>query len=234
MSSRAGKSLPAPTRNIDADYQPLRERVRDELRQQIIDNVHPPGTRLVESDLAAQLGISRVPVREALRALESEGFVRAVPRRGAEVVQLSEQDVEELFDVREALEVLACRQAAHRATAGELRKMRKLLDKARKAVESADEIALGRANEAFHDEILNLSHNALLQTVLLPLQGRMHWLLRQTGDPHDLVDEHTALYEAIASRSPDLAAERARQHARLNREIVRRRLAQRKQETPTD
>lgn len=215
--------------DIDADYQPLRERVRDELRQRIIDDVYPPGTRLIENDLASQLGVSRVPVREALRALESEGFVKTIPRRGAVVVELSARDVEELFDVREALEVLASQQAALRATKADLRRVNNTLSRARKALDADDRIALGRANEAFHDEILKLSHNNLLQSVLDPMQGRLHWLLRQTGDPHDLVEEHSLLFEAIAQGSPDLAAERARQHAQLNREIVRRLMAERQQ-----
>ncbi|MCM2388160.1 GntR family transcriptional regulator [Streptomyces albipurpureus] len=226
MSSQPGE--PASV-DIDADYKPLRDRVRDELRRRIIDDVYPPGTRLVENELASQLGVSRVPVREAMRALESEGFVKTVPRRGAVVVELSAQDVEELFDVREALEVLACQQAATRATKADLRRVGTTLARARKALASGDRLALGRANEAFHDEILKLSHNDLLQNVLHPLQGRLHWLLRQTGDPYDLIEEHTALFEAISSGSADLAAEHARQHARLNREIVRRLLAERNQ-----
>ncbi|MBB4918908.1 GntR family transcriptional regulator [Streptosporangium saharense] len=219
--------------DIDADYKPLRDRVRDELRQRIIDDVYPPGTRLVETEIAAQLGVSRLPVRESIRALESEGFVRTIPRRGAVVAELSEQDVEELFDVREALEVLASQQAATRATKAELRRVRGILDRARKALDSGDRVALGEANEAFHDEILKLSHNVLLQTVLEPLQGRLHWLLRQTGDPYDLFEEHSAWFEAIASGSAELAAEHALRHARLNREIVRKLLAERQHRAPS-
>lgn len=219
--------------DIDADYKPLRDRVRDELRQRIIDDVYPAGTRLVETEIAAQLGVSRLPVREAIRALESEGFVKTIPRRGAVVVELSAQDVEELFDVREALEVLASQQAATRATKAELRRVRSILARARKALDAGDHIALGKANEAFHDEILKLSHNTLLQALLEPLQGRLHWLLRQTGDPYDLFEEHSAWFEAIASGSAHLAAERAREHARLNREIVRKLLAERHRQTPS-
>ncbi|GII87715.1 GntR family transcriptional regulator [Sphaerisporangium siamense] len=223
----------APSFDIDADYKPLRDRVRDELRQRIIDDVYPAGTRLVETELAAQLGVSRLPVREAIRALETEGFVRTIPRRGAVVVELSAEDVEELFDVREALEVLASQQAATRATKAELRRVRGILDRGRKALDAGDRIALGKANEAFHDEILKLSHNTLLQAVLEPLQGRLHWLLRQTGDPYDLFEEHAAWFEAIASGAADLAAERARRHARLNREIVRNLLAERQHRAPS-
>jgi DNA-binding GntR family transcriptional regulator len=206
--------------NIDAGYKPLRELVRNELRQRIIDGVYPAGTRLIEKDLAEQLGVSRVPIREALRALETEGFLHTLPRKGVEVVQLSERDVGELFDVRQALEALACEQAAQQATSSELRPARAAIERAQKALNNNDKIALGAANEAFHEAILDLSHNTLLRSVLEPVHGRLRWLIRQIGDPHYLIEEHAQILDAIASRNPQLAAERARAHARLNRDIV--------------
>ena len=88
----------------------------------------------------------------------------------------------------------------------ELRRVRNILARARKALDAGDHGALGKANEAFHDEILKLSRNTLLQSMLEPLQGRLHRLLRQTGDPYSLLEEHTAWFEAIASGDPALAA----------------------------
>lgn len=217
MSNNVGGIEPI---EIAADYMPLRERVRDIVRQRIIDGLYPPGSRLIESELATQLSVSRVPIREALRALESEGFVRPSPNRGVEVAELSVKDIDELFDVREALEMLASRNAAERATQPDLQRVARALSQAREALENEDTVALGAANEAFHDEIIKLAHNDLLITVLEPLQGRLHWLLRQIADPKDLLDEHTRLFEAIATGDPELAAERAQRHARRNREIV--------------
>jgi DNA-binding GntR family transcriptional regulator len=210
----------APRLNIDAGYKPLRELVRDELRQRIIEGTYPAGTRLIEKDLADQLGVSRLPVREALRALETEGFLRPLPRKGVEVIQLSERDVKELFDVCQALEALACEQAAQRGTSSELRRARATIQRARQALAIDDSIALGAANEAFDDAILGLSHNALLRTVLEPVHGRLRWLIRQTGDPPHLLEEHAEILDAIEARDSQLAARLAREHAQLNREIV--------------
>ena len=103
------------TATIGASHRPLRDKVVDELRQRIIDGVYEPGDRLTEERLADDFGVSRNPVREAIRVLQGEGFLVAQPRRGAVVASLSEQDVVDLFDVRLSLEVLAAKLAAERA-----------------------------------------------------------------------------------------------------------------------
>lgn len=202
------------------DFVPLRDRVRDEIRQRIIDGDYAPGTRIVERDLADELGVSRIPVREAFRMLETEGFVAVVPRRGVVVRRLSEDDVAELFDVRETLEVLACRRAAERAGKAELNRLERILGRARKAVQAADRRAAGAANEAFHDQIIALAHNKLLAGMLEPLQGRLHWLFRQHDNLAELYREHAQLYEAIASGDPDRAGAQALEHVRINRELA--------------
>jgi DNA-binding GntR family transcriptional regulator len=199
---------------------PLRDQVRDEIRQRIIDGHLQPGTRIVERDIAAELAVSRVPVREALRMLQSEGFISVVPRKGVVVRSLSRVDVLELFDVREALEVLATRRAAETATPARLRRLNQLLAKARKAIDTGDSAAAGSANDAFLDEIIRLADNELLASLLEPLQGRLHWLFRQIADLDALWEEHTELYDAIASADPDRAAEQALHHVRANRGVA--------------
>ncbi|MGH3437666.1 MAG: GntR family transcriptional regulator [Sciscionella sp.] len=212
---------PQPKRlELSADFTPLRDRVRDEVRRRIIEGIYPPGMRIVERDLADELGVSRLPVRESLRTLESEGFVSVVPRRGVVVRRLTEHDVAQLFDVREALEVLACRRATERATKADLVRLRRILARARKAIDTGSTTAIGRANEAFHDELIRLAGNELLTDMLEPLQGRLHWLFRQHDDPAELVDEHTELYEAIASGDPDRTAAQALTHVQVNRNIA--------------
>lgn len=204
------------------DYVPLRDKVRDEIRQRIIDGDYPPGSRIVERDLAEEFGVSRIPVREAFRMLETEGFVTVVARRGVIVRQLAEQDVAELFDVREALEVLACRRAAENATKADLRRLRQALDRAQKACSAGDRRAAGAANESFHDELIAIAHNKLLAGLLEPLQGRLHWLFRQHDNPSELYEEHMRLYETIASGDPDRAAAQALEHVRVNRDLALR------------
>jgi len=154
---------------------------------------------------------------EAIRILESEGFVSVVPRRGVIVQRLTEQDVDELFDVREALEVLAARRAAERATKTELRQLAKALTAARRAIKSGNSGAIGAANENFHDELIKLAHNDLLAATLEPLQGRLHWLFRQHADPTALNQEHQRLFDAVASGNPERAAAEALNHVQVNR-----------------
>ena len=113
---------------------PLRDQVRDELRRRIADGRLQPGSKMVERELAEEFGVSRVPVREALRTLETEGFVQVVPRKGVVVRHLSRRDVEELFDVREALEFLATRLATEKATNEELAALRHILAEGEEAL----------------------------------------------------------------------------------------------------
>lgn len=201
-------------------HTPLRDQVRDEIRQRIADGRLSPGSKMVERELAAELGVSRVPVREALRTLETEGFVQVVPRRGVIVRRLSRRDVEELFDVREALEVLATRRAAERATSDELAALRRILDEGDAAVAREDTAAGQRSNEAFHDALVSLAHNDLLAGMLEPLQGRLHWLFRQNEDIAELVHEHRQLFDAIASGDPERAGAVALQHVHVNRDTA--------------
>jgi DNA-binding GntR family transcriptional regulator len=174
----------------------------------------------VERDIAAELAVSRVPVREALRMLQTEGFISVVPRKGVVVRNLSRVDVVELFDVREALEVLATRRAAETGTPARLRRLKQLLAKARRAIDSGDTAAAGSANDAFHDEIILLAGNELLASLLEPIQGRLHWLFRQIADLDALWEEHKELFDAIASGDPDRAAAQALHHVRANREVA--------------
>ncbi len=205
---------------LGARDQPLRDQVCDEIRRRIIEGEYAPGDRIVERELAAELAVSRVPVREALRTLRVEGFLDDVARRGVIVRRLDRRDVEELFDVRESLEVLACRLAAQHADTRGLRRLQGTLGRARKALDAGDVRMIGRANEDFHDEIIVLADHQLLANLLEPLQGRLHWLFRQIDDVRALCEEHETLYDAIASGSPETAGAEALRHVRHNREVA--------------
>lgn len=221
-SGKGGNLVPAQPKvfQLASDYTPLRDQVRDEIRARVVDGRYPPGFRIVERELADELGVSRLPVREALRMLQAEGFVEVLPRRGNIVKQLSRTDVEELFDVREALEMLACRRAAERADRAGLNRLQRLVDRARRAIDAGDIGRVGATNAAFHDEIINLAGNSLLSAILEPLHDRMHWLFRQYDDPERLWVEHRRLYEAIASGDADAASACAVDHVRVNRQIA--------------
>jgi len=186
--------------------------IRDTLRTRIFEGYYPVGTRLIERDLAAEFGVSRLPVREAVRMLVQEGLLAERSTRGAIVADLTEQQAHHLFDVRSALEVLASRLAAQRATPADIATLRDLIDTAARALARGDIAAAHRANSELHDEITSIAGNPFLRTALEPLQGRMHWLFRHVSDMAELVDEHRALVEAIASGDPGRAAAQSAHH----------------------
>lgn len=198
---------------------PLRDQIREELRDRIADGRLPPGTKMVERELATELGVSRVPVREAVRMLESEGFVQVVPRRGVIVRHLSRRDVEELFDMRELLEVWAARRAATDATSEEFDQLAAILEAGEAALPDNHDGA-HRANEAFHDALVAMAHHHLLAFILEPLQGRLHWLFRQSPDDAELAHDHRALFDAIRARDVDEAGRLALEHVRHNRDVA--------------
>lgn len=217
MPQHGSPDVAVPT--IGSSHRSLREQVADAIRERIMSGELTPGTRLVERTLAEELGVSRVPVRDALNLLKGEGFVTDVPRRGVVVTRLSREDVAELFDVREALEVLAVRLATERATPEQLRGLKALLREANQAIRAKDISSLGRCNQAFHDLITTIAGNALLASMLEPLEGRLHWLLRQNDDPSLLHREHLELYQAIASGDVDTAARTSLEHVRTSRKL---------------
>ncbi|MHA6626348.1 GntR family transcriptional regulator [Pseudonocardia sichuanensis] len=200
---------------------PLRDQVRDELRARIGDGRVAPGDRLYESAIAEELGVSRIPVREAIRMLESEGMVSVLPRRGGVLVRrLDRQDVEDLFDVREALEVVAARRAAERADQPGLDTLARLLDTGRQALAAGASDTVDEANTAFHEEIHRLAGNQLIPEMLAPLTGRLHWLFRQNVEHERVLRDHDDLYRAIADHDPDRAAAAALDHIGASRRMV--------------
>lgn len=197
---------------------PLRETVRDTIRARIFEGHYAPGTRLVERDLATEFHVSRLPVREALRMLRQEGIISDRSGRGAEVSALSTKDVADLFDVRNSLEVLACRLAAARASDEDLQMLDMLLSAAEAFLAKGSLFEAHRSNSEFHDAITRIADNDFLRTALEPLQGRMHWLFRHVSDLPELLQEHRALYLAIASGDPERAAAQSASHIDKYRE----------------
>lgn len=209
-------------KSLGEAHQSLGEQVRDEIRRRILSGQIPPGERITERVMADELGVSRVPVRDALNMLKGEGFLTEVPRRGVVVTCMSKADVEELFDVRSALEVLSVRLTTQRASAEEIAGLRQVLEDAKKAHTAGDAAAMTGCNQSFHDQITALAHNRLLASVLSPLEARLHWLLRQNDQPGLLLTEHEGLLAAIASGDPDRAAAASAAHVRTSRELVYR------------
>jgi DNA-binding GntR family transcriptional regulator len=194
----------------------VRERVLATLRQDIIAGHLRPGDRLVERELAERFGISRVPVREAIRALVAEGFVHFETPRRTVVRRLTPNDVRELFELREALEVYAAGLAATRATPEDLAEVAELLDRAAAATEAGDAEVITDINSRLHDSIVTIAGNTLLTAALEPVAGRLRWMTRRNEEWPQLLVEHRELYEAIASGDPDRARAHALAHVRTN------------------
>lgn len=194
----------------------VRERVLATLRQEIIAGRLRPGDRLVERELAERFGVSRVPVREAIRALVAEGFVHFETPRRTVVRRLTPTDVKELFELREALEVYAAGLAASRATPEDLAEVEQLLAQAATATEAGDAEAITDVNSRLHDRILAMAGNSLLIEALEPVAGRLRWMTRRNEEWPQLLVEHRELYEAIASGDPARARAHALAHVRTN------------------
>jgi DNA-binding GntR family transcriptional regulator len=210
------------TAKVGSAHQTLADAVTNELRELIVDGAFPAGMRLVEHNLADQLEVSRVPLREAIMQLEAEGLVRRIPRRGTVVATLTATDVVELFDVRESLEALAAGLAALRAKPSDLAVLARHLDQAQLLAERGEAKEIARHNVAFHAEIIKIAGSALLESMMSPLQSRMRWLFRiltaSDQDQDVMCQEHSEIYNVIASGDREHAEKLAREHIARTRE----------------
>ena len=191
---------------------PETERVAAALREQIIDGTRPPGSKLVERDLAAELGTSRVPVREALAVLVGEGLVTPRPRTWAVVRTFDDDDVRDLLLVRSAIETLAFRLAAERATADQLEALGAILAREERAAEQGRATQAHRAAGDFHDQVAAMAASPLLTEITGVTASRMRWMLGQHRDLAAMAREHRALLEAIAAGDAELAGRLAVEH----------------------
>ncbi|WP_313404909.1 GntR family transcriptional regulator [Aeromicrobium sp.] len=198
-----------------ASFRPLREDVRDQIRERIVGGSYAPGSRLVERVIAADLGVSRVPVREALQALVLEGFAVDRDTRGIAVRTYDAREIAELAGVGAALErVLVGRLVADSVTGESLAPLRAVLDEARAAIDRGDLEAAVSANGRFHDVLASLGEGTMAHEVLAIVSQRRRWLLTQHTDPAPIHAEHVELFEAIASGDRERAQQVAEDHAR--------------------
>ena len=192
-------------------YQPLREVVCETLRDAIRKGKLKPGERLMESQLAEDLGVSRTPVREAIRKLELEGYVIMMPRRGTYVANLSIRDVNEVFEIRTSLDSLASGLAAERITDEELERLQRLLVAIGGYIEENDMDKIVECDTEFHDLLYQASRNSRLVGIIFNLREQLT-RFRSTsmafpGRLKATLEEHRRIVEAIAQG--DVAEARA-------------------------
>jgi len=198
------------------EYLPLRDVVFQTLRQAILRGELEPGERLMEIHLADRLGVSRTPIREAIRKLELEGLVVMIPRRGAVVASITEKDMKDVLEVRRTLEMLAVEVACDRITPEQLDKLHDATENFQKTCAGADLIQLAQADVAFHDVIYNAANNQRLVTTLNNLREQMYRYrmeyLKDTSSYERLRDEHAMIYEGIRRKDKQMACKAIREH----------------------
>lgn len=198
------------------NYKPLRELVFETLREAIISGSLRPGERLMEVQLAEEMGVSRTPVREAIRKLELEGFVVMVPRKGAYVANYSFKDITEVFEIRSALESLAAGLAAERITEEEIEQLERALHQAAGFVSKQDLESMVHADTEFHEMLYRACRNNRLLTIICNLREQIQRLraksLATPGRMRECLLEHKRIVEAVSARNAQLARETAQEH----------------------
>lgn len=209
---------------IADDYLPLRDVVFKTLRGAILRGELEPGERLMEIRLANELGVSRTPIREAIRMLELEGLVLMVPRRGAQVAKITEKDLKEVLEVRIGLDELAIGFACERVTLEQLEAIRETGEHFESLADSEDLTAVAEADVRFHDRIYDAAGNQRLNQILNNLREQMYRYrmeyLKDTKRRRKLADEHRAIYEAIRQRDTETAKREIRSHVRQQEETI--------------
>ena len=193
------------------EYLPLRDVVFNTLRQAILRGELKPGERLMEIQLANKLGVSRTPIREAIRKLELEGLVLMIPRRGAEVAEITEQNLRDVLEVREALEELSVKLACEHAANEQIEDMKKAAVAFKDTLTGDDVTKIAEADVAFHDAINMATDNQKLIQILNNLREQMYRYrveyLKNKDVYEQLLEEHELLINAVAKRDKAQAVE---------------------------
>ncbi len=204
----------------------LYQQVAERLRERIFSHELPAGTWVDEQALAEQYGISRTPLREALKVLAAEGLVTLKPRRGCYVTEISERDLDEVFSVMAMLEGECARESAGRATKDDLKKLQAIHADLEKAAAAHDIDRFFEANQAFHHALQSIADNRWLLHVIEDLRkviklSRHHSLFSE-GRLEQSLQEHRGILEAVLAGDAAAAEARMREHIRSGRAALAR------------
>ena len=198
------------------EYLPLRDVVFNTLRQAILRGELKPGERLMELHLADQLGVSRTPIREAIRKLELEGLVNMIPRRGAEVARITEKNLKDVLEVRRALDAFSCELACDRITPAETEMLRQACEEFEQATKSKDAAVIAKADVKLHNIIVLATGNERLMEMINNLSEQVYRYrfeyIKDTSNYEKLVEEHRIIYESILRKDKKTAAKMAKTH----------------------
>lgn len=194
--------------NMNA-YLPLRDVVFNTLREAILRGDLKPGERLMELQLASQLGVSRTPIREAIRMLEQEGLAVTMPRKGAEVAKMTLKGMEDVLEIRAALDELASQLACERITEQQLTRLEEKKKAFEKSIKTGNVKLIAEADESFHDVIYEATGNPKLVNMLNNLREqiyryRVEYLKDEKKYPI-LIKEHESIYHALLNHNKEEA-----------------------------
>ena len=198
------------------EYLPLRDVVFKTLRQGILTGELKPGERLMEIHLANKLGVSRTPIREAIRKLELEGLVTMIPRRGAEVAQITEKSMKDVLEVRKVLDDLSVELACERITEEEKELLKNACVDFEEAVKTGDFAKIAKTDVAFHDIIVTATRNIRLSQMVNNLAEQMYRYrfeyIKDSSQHARLVQEHEEICQGIIAGDKKRALEAIEAH----------------------
>ena len=198
------------------EFLPLRDVVFNTLRQAILTGELKPGERLMEIHLANRLGVSRTPIREAIRKLELEGLVTMIPRRGAEVAQITEKSMSDVLEVRCALDALCVELACERISDEDIRDLKDACDNFERAVRSKDAKKIAQADVELHNIIVKATGNSRLIQLINNLSEQMYRYryeyIKDASQHARLIEEHRIIYESIVRKDKETASRAAKMH----------------------
>ncbi len=206
------------------DYKPLRDVIFDTLREAIIVGELKPGERLMEVQLAEKMGVSRTPVREAIRKLELEGLVEMLPRKGAHIADLSVKDIMDVLEVRATLDGLASSLSASRISDDEIKELKHVHSQFVNYVEKENLQGSIKKDAEFHDIIYRSSRNDKLIQISNNLREQIQRFrviyIKDYSSTRDLIKEHNEIYDAIITRDSGAAMQFAQSHIKNQEEAI--------------
>lgn len=218
---------------LDMDsYLPLRDVVFNTLRNAILRGDLKPGERLMEMHLANKLGVSRTPIREAIRMLEQEGLAVTIPRKGAQVAKMTEKDLQDVLEIRDALDELAVSMACQRMTLELLLELKESMKGFEIATRSGDVRKIVEADEAFHNVIYRMADNPKLETIVNNMREQTYRYryeyVKGNSTYNQLIDEHAKIIAGFEKKDSEYV--KAIMHTHLENQIEAVRVVIREQE----
>ena len=207
-------------------YLPLRDVVFQTLRGAILKGDLKPGERLMELQLASKLGVSRTPIREAIRMLEQEGLAVTIPRKGAEVAKMTEKDMEDVLQIRLSLEALAVRLSCENITPAALQELKVAMEDFEEKTKSGQFVEMEKADVKFHEILYKASNNPKLQQLLSNLREQMYRYrveyLKDAAIYPRLIEEHHRMYDALKEKDQKQAVAYVEKHLHNQAEAVKK------------